>query len=131
MDAVEYEKGRHRMCRTNILKKGSCEGCDAYSCLRRRCGFAVDAVKSKAEDADVIKKNIAIVERWVKANPIKTRQSEFLKQFPNADFTRLQPCIIEKDKRPTRCTKYIDEVGRCFCDDCRNDYWNEEVTDND
>lgn len=33
MDAVEYEKGRRRMCRTNILKKGSCEGCDAYSVL--------------------------------------------------------------------------------------------------
>lgn len=36
MDAVEYEKGRRRMCRTNILKKGGCEGCNAYSILRRR-----------------------------------------------------------------------------------------------
>nr|DAL19020.1 MAG TPA_asm: hypothetical protein [Caudoviricetes sp.] len=74
---------------------------------------------------------VAAVEQWAKDNPQKTRQSEFLKQFQNADLTRLQPCIIEKDKRPTRCIKYIDEVGRSLCDDCRNDYWNEEVTDND
>ena len=69
--------------------------------------------------------------RFAKNRTIKTRQSEFLKQFPNADLTRLQPCIIEKDKRPTRCIKYIDEEGRVFCHECRNDYWNEEVPDND
>lgn len=109
MDAVEYEKGRRRMCRTNILKKGGCEGCNAYSILRRRCCFAVDVVKSESEDADVIKKNIAIVEQWAKDNPVKTRQSEFLKLFPNA---------------PKRCENIS-------CGACKTDYWNEEVTDND
>ena len=27
MDVVEYERGRRRMCRTNVLKKGSCKEC--------------------------------------------------------------------------------------------------------
>ena len=117
------------MCRTNILKKGGCEGCDVYSVLRRRCDFTVSAAKS--EDENVIKKNIATVERWVKANPTMTRQSEFLKQFPNADLTRLQPCMIEKDKRPMWCGKFSVFGANGCCDECRHAYWNEEVTDND
>lgn len=134
MDAVEYEKSRRRMCRTNILKKGGCEGCDAYSCLRRRCGFAMDVVKSEAEDENVIKNNIAIVERWVKANPIKTRQSEFLKQFPNADMQRINtlfPCVMDQTVRTARCIKYEGLGSPRKCVECRNDYWLAEVTDND
>lgn len=88
MDAVEYEKGRRRMCRTNILKKGSCEGCDAYSVLMHRCDFVPPPPGRKADDEKVIKKNIATVEQWVKDNQIKTRQSEFLKMFPNKEQKR-------------------------------------------
>lgn len=130
MDAVEYEKSRHRMCRTNILKKGGCEGCKAYSILRRRCGFAVDVVKSEAEDADVIQKNIAIIEQWVKDNPVKTRKSEFKKMFPNANMYSITN---------TFCTAHFDKKKACevsvasekMCKKCRYKYWNEEVTDND
>lgn len=128
MDVIEYEKGRRRMCRTNVLKKGSCEGCDAYSVLKGRCDFTVSA--AEGEDENVIKKNIAAVERWVKANPIKTRQSEFLKMFPNADMQRIHalfPCIMDQAIRPTRCVKYESFNGSKKCDECRNDYWNEEV----
>lgn len=116
MDAVEYIKTLKRICE----KHRTCKGCE----LHNGCACMSDTYDSIEEAVD-------IVEQWSKDHPVKTRQSEFLKQFPNADLTRLQPCIIEKDKRPTRCIKYIDEVGHCLCDDCRNDYWNEEVTDND
>lgn len=129
MDAVEYEKGRRRMCRTNILKKGGCEGCNAYSILRRRCGFAVDVVKSESEDADVIKKNIAIVEQWAKDNPVKTRQSEFLKLFPNAPKSGrvldICPQNLNIDYMPP---KRCENISCCAC---KTDYWNEEVTDNE
>lgn len=128
MDAVEYEKGRRRMCRTNILKKGSCEGCDAYSVLRHRCDFVPPPPGRKADDEKVIKKNIATVEQWVKDNPFKTRQSEFLKQFPNAvvdeddGILGINPCAIDES---IGCT---DGKG---CDGCRRKYWLAEVTDND
>lgn len=127
MDAVEYEKVRFRMCRTNILKKGGCKGCDAYNILRQRCGFVVSVVKSEAEDA--IKKNIAIVEKWSKDNPIKTRQSEFLKMFPNAPKSGRVLDICPKDLNidympPKRCENIS-------CSACKTDYWNEEVPDND
>lgn len=79
MDAVEYEKGRRRMCRTNILKKGSCEGCDAYSVLMRRCDFAVSAAES--EDENIIRKNIALVEQWVKDNPVKLAKARCRRYF--------------------------------------------------
>ena len=67
------------------------------------------------------------VEQWLKDHPVKTRQSEFLKRFPNADLTRLQPCMIEKDKRPMWCGKYADFGANGCCDECRYAYWNEEV----
>lgn len=124
MDAVEYEKGRRRMCRTNILKKGSCEGCDAYSVLMHRCDF----VPPPADDEKVIKKNIATVEQWVKDNQIKTRQSEFLKMFPNAPIDEddgilcIRPCNVDES---IGCT---NEKG---CDGCRRKYWLTEVTDNE
>lgn len=128
MDAIEYEKGRRRMCRTNILKKGSCEGCDAYSVLMRRCDFAVSAAES--EDENIIKKNIATVEKWVKDNPIKTRKSEFLKVFPNAEMVNIER---------TFCVAHFEHTKKCKgvnpseeqCIACRYRFWNEEVTDND
>lgn len=74
-----------------------------------------------------IEKTISKVEQWAKEHSVKTRQSEFLKRFPNADLTRLQPCMIEKDKRPMWCGKYADFGANCCCDECRYAYWNEEV----
>lgn len=120
MDAVEFIKTVNRLCGN----QGCCKEGPVAKEGRCLIGFDNESVKS-------VEETVSKVEQWAKDNPVKTRQSEFLKQFPNADLTRLLPCIIEKDKRPTRCIKYIDEVGHALCDECRNDYWNEEVTDND
>ena len=80
-------------------------------------------------DASVesIEEMISIVEQWAKGHPSKTRQSEFLKMFPNAPLYRgvvsIPPCSIEKEMR-----------GNCLmrdCFECRRTYWLTEVTDND
>lgn len=64
-----------------------------------------------------------IVEQFAKDNPINTRQSEFLKQFPDApivDGTILVcPKIIANGFKPN-CDK-ID------CYKCREKYWKEET----
>lgn len=117
MDAVEYIKTIHRLCESQNGYSG-CSGCpllneDDYCSI-------VDA----RERAEYV---VQIVEQWAKDNPVKTRQSEFLKRFPNADLTRLQPCMIEKDKRPMWCGKYADFGANGCCDECRYAYWNEEV----
>lgn len=116
MDAVEFLRTAYRMCDTY-------RECDSCPAAWNAC-FVNPTDRRRNPDGVV-----AAVENWSKDHPAKTRQSEFLQQFPNADLTRLQPCIIEKDKRPTRCIKYIDEAGRSLCDECRKDYWNEEVSE--
>ncbi len=75
-----------------------------------------------------IEETVLILEQWAKDNPTKTRQSEFLKRFPNAVIDEddgilgIKPCYIDES---IGCT---DEKG---CDGCRREYWLTEVTDND
>lgn len=128
MDALEYEKARIRMCNTMILKEGGCAACPLYDGLKLRCMIAACGVSKPDEDA--IKKNIDKVIKWAKDHPVKTRQSEFLKMFPNADLkiiTRLLPCSIDSNMKPLRCAEYGYLSSTCRCDRCRDDYWNEEV----
>lgn len=82
-------------------------------------------------DASVesIEKMISIVEEWAKDHPAKTRQSEFLKWFPNAMINEsdgilyILPCNIEG--------KRIVCAGGKNCGDCRREYWLTEVPNND
>lgn len=114
MDAVEFLRTAYRMCNTY----SDCDSCPASgnSCF-------VNPIDRRRNPDGVV----AAVENWSKDHPVKTRQSEFLKMFPNADLTRLLPCHVEKDKRPMRCAKYGYLSITCRCDRCRDDYWNEEV----
>lgn len=116
MDAVEFFKTVNRLC-----KNQSCEECPVYKndmcCM---VGFTDNAIKN-------IEETISKVEQWAKEHPVKTRQSEFLKQFPNAtlyrDVISIPPCIMEKEIREN-CLK-------SDCYECRRDYWLTEITDND
>lgn len=115
MDAVEFVKTVNRLC-----KNRHCNGCPVAKEGRCMAGFDDKSVKS-------IEKTISKVEQWAKDHPVKTRQSEFLKMFPNADLCRdvinILPCSVEK------------EMSKCCsdkrCEECRKDYWLAEVTDND
>lgn len=69
---------------------------------------------------------IKIIEEWAAQHPVKIRQSEFLKQYPQAavvgGVVAIDPCLINIEKRNSEwCHKY------CDCKDCRKDYWFEEV----
>lgn len=62
------------------------------------------------------------IERWAKAHPLKTRQREFLKLYPNArkdnnGYIDVCPCALDAD---LGCRGY-----KC-CGDCRRDYWGAE-----
>ena len=122
MDAVEFFKTVNRIC-----KNKDCNECPVYK--NNTCcmvGFDDDSTKS-------IEETVSKVEQWGKDHPIKTRQSEFLKMFPNAelrpdadfclDVINILPCSIEK------------EMSKCCdnrkCEECRKNYWLTEVTDND
>ena len=116
MDAVEFLKARSRMCNDNV-----CEGdCPLFYC----CNDRID---------DNMVELVSIVEQWAKAHPVKTRQSEFLKMFPNAriesdGMPSICPIIVDK-----RCYNKDDDALCCFvrdeekCRKCRCDFWLKEI----
>lgn len=74
---------------------------------------------------------VDLVEKWSKENPVKTRQSEFLKMFPNVSIIangtlRICPKSLDKDRG---CFYQFNNDGTKFVDclGCRNQYWLEEV----
>lgn len=69
-----------------------------------------------------------IILNWCKEHPIETRQSRFLKMFPEADidcgFLKICPAVI--DNRLSDCEK----CKNTRCIDCEKEYWLAEVDEN-
>lgn len=112
MDAIKFIKERNRMCKS--FGK-SCVGCPAD---KNTC----------CDPFEWQEKLVAIVEEWSAAHPYKTRQSVFLKQWPNA--------MIDSKHIPSVCPQYIDSAVKCArvgdsykygCADCRADFWDQEI----
>jgi hypothetical protein len=103
MDAVEFLDKVDR-----LSKRGSTEEKMRYTDYRA-AGDNVGAVK--------------FVERWAVAHPAKTRQSEFLKLFPNAqtDSGCLNACPMDVfGNTGIDCNKRT-----CF--ECKKEFWLAEV----
>lgn len=67
-----------------------------------------------------------IILNWCKEHPIKTRQSEFLKMFPNARVNTNGILDV--------CPKIVNIKNKCTttvkkCGECCKDYWLTEVND--
>lgn len=115
MDAVKFVKTLGRMCDAECIKcefwkrRSRWESCNAWQ-------------KNHPEEA------VEIVEKWAKEHPAKTRQSEFLKMFPDAPIypdtglVRVSPCQVVR----ALC-------GNCptgtNCIKCRKKFWLAEVED--
>lgn len=120
MDAVEFFKTQERMC--DFLSNGSlCIGCPFHGLVNRDIPCARWCFVNP-------EKAVALVEQWGSEHPAKTRQSEFLKQWPdtrvNGDgVLSLCPNEIYQWRRA--------EDGTCAetmsCDDCRREFWMKEV----
>lgn len=102
MDAVKFVKEHRRMYTLGCIKKG------------------INDYNTKAEDV------VAEVEQWSAAHPRKTRQSVFLKQYPNA--------VLDKDGVLRICPSFVggdvSEKYRCLCSTdcgaCRREFWMHE-----
>lgn len=70
-----------------------------------------------------------IILKWCEEHPIKTRQSEFMKMFPNVPTYKgaitICPCLIDCNYERKHCKNYVD----FDCTDCKKDYWLAEVDD--
>ena len=122
MDAVEYIKEAKRICKSRSVCKsvsGKCPLLDENGHCTATADICAADIIEKTEKA------VQIVGQWAKEHPIKTRQSEFLKRFPNAMINEsdgilcITPCNIEG--KSIVCTN-----GKS-CGDCRRDYWHKEV----
>lgn len=113
MDAVEYLKEIVRMCE-------SMECCKDCAFSGGIATFPCESTNKKLECRNP-EEAVAIVGKWSAEHPRKTRQSEFLKMFPNATPFHIDPCNIDTDMA-------IDSKCRCkSCIECREEYWNQEV----
>lgn len=118
MDDVKFIEERSRMCKFY----GDCIDCpgnietDEYTfCCEFGKGSWISA-----------KEQVAIVEKWSKEHPRKTRQSVFLEQYPNASLDgdgilQVSPCSVDKRLVENGC------CTRGPCSVCARNYWGQEV----
>lgn len=70
------------------------------------------------------------VEQWVAEHPVKTRQSVFLEQYPDANISDdglpdVAPCQLCVGLIHGKSTKDCENRG--LCKDCRRKFWLAEV----
>lgn len=114
MDAVEFLRERRRMCNAQD-DCGTCPigiVCDDYF---------VNHNYSQEKASGMV----STVEQWAKEHPIKTRQSVFFEQWPDAR-------IHKEDGLPMASPCDLDSklAGKCEgipCPECRKKFWLVEV----
>lgn len=121
MDAVEFLKEEDRMC--DKYKYSSDHTCVDCPCHSKRNGTDKICISLRKTDPA---KYVGIVEKWSAEHPVKTRQSEFLKMFPNVKINMdglidIDPCLFDKKFEHNRCKEYDS------CDECYKDFWLAEV----
>lgn len=112
MDAVEFYRQFARYC-TNSY----CGACNI-----------VDYCKTKTKDGRDAEKIVREIEQWAKDHPVKTRQSEFLKMFPDANMSHIEECFCVRHFDNAKICEFSVPTGE-MCKKCRYKFWNEEVTE--
>lgn len=115
MDAVKFIKEHKRLCERYV----TCSGCPAYD-NNGRCKLSV-------KQGDEAAKQVELLEEWATAHPRKTRQDCFLEQWLNAELDcqgviAIDPCDIDKTMRRKDNGCYNGD-----CEDCRREFWMQEV----
>ena len=105
MDAVEFIKQVRRM--------------------GKQKGEAI-CFKLEEKDTEIVEK----IEKWAKEHPVKTRQSEFLKQWPDAEISddglpAISPCQLNVLFIHGKAQKDCEDRG--VCNKCRRDFWLKEI----
>lgn len=110
MDAVKFVKTLRRMC------NGECRECE----YEKRSGF--DPCMFWRYDHP--EEAVAIVEQWAKEHPIKTRQGEFLKHYPDARILA-HGCLNACPMNVFSDTGINCNAQPCF--ECKKAFWLAEV----
>lgn len=106
-----YKKEITRMCDINDDGQGNCVDCPLMELKHDCCNVF-----------DLTKECVDIVQKWSDEHPVKTRQCEFLKVFPNAEthdgIIKIFPCHVEKS---------LIEHCNGACRKCKEEFWLEEI----
>ena len=117
MDALKFIKEHKRMC--DMYGDDGCDQCP-LSFINNELGMACEDLKNVDPEQYVF-----IVEEWSSDHSVKTRQSEFLKMFPNAEirngFIRICPKKMDQNSITS------EECAKIVCQDCMRKYWLQEV----
>lgn len=113
MDAVKFLKEKNHMC--NTYK--NCFECPVGT---KNGGCQIGIVRDQEMTEEEL---VSIVENWASNHPVKTRQSEFMKLFPNVILNECESIAI--------CPRIVDaNFGECEgagCLKCEKEYWLAEV----
>lgn len=110
-----------RMCET-VNKYGEAEDCAFYKPHYGCCGYMHWL-------PDGVEKTVTVLQKWSDEHPRKTRQSEFLKMFPNAKCWHNE----RGDVYIEFCPKLFNNTLKCRkdgsggCSACMKEYWSAEV----
>lgn len=111
MEFKEFVKEYKRMCREHR----ECTNCEFNTVTTLSCSSYALEYPDEAEK---------IVERWAKEHPVKTRQSELLKLFPDVlmkgKYVDICPAILGEDYK---CDVYQD------CGVCKKAFWSVEINE--
>lgn len=107
-----------RICKAFKNNCGICPMCIGNNGTNELCAKLVMKFPDKANE---------IILNWCKEHPVKTRQDEFLKMFPNA---RIIDGIVGICPKPFETT-YACKAANSNCINCRKSYWLAEVDEHD
>ena len=124
MDAVEFLKEAKRYCKwcKNTAQDGKKRLCEVCYFEKLNDIFNLHPM--------AYHKFVETVEQWAKENPVKTRQSEFFKQWPDAEIgydglPTVAPCQLNIELLQCESQKDCEERG--VCNKCRRDFWLKEI----
>lgn len=120
MEVMEFIKTIKRYCENQCSHEGGCDDCrlaDEHIC---NCQMQFDINFIGESDIERLKK-------WAKENPVKTRQSEFLKMFPNVIIDHTLGCIFIAPCELDRAKYNYETCYNKNCKECKSDYWLQEV----
>ena len=115
MTAVEFLKERKRMC----VYYESCGECPMQKIKGDRTLACSYFCFDYPEEA------VAVVQKWAEQRPANTRQSKFLKIYPNAAMNDGAIKLCPQDLNTKINCRATSE--RISCNTCRKDYWLQEV----
>lgn len=109
MNYTECVRERKRMCESH---GATCDGCPMKEHEKGGLFGCTMLFNSDPETYE------AIVEKWSKENPLRTRLSELLKVFPDTS--------LKDDGTPNICVKTLGINETCHLTTCKQ-CWNKEV----